>query len=108
MIKEFFTDPFGLKRIAKLQSELWEAEQLRVSRAQYIQDLRDEVGALRNEIADLLAYENEDSALIRAALNEEPSTRSAGSAALMLCLRYEAQLPEGMANSFKGVKSAMR
>jgi hypothetical protein len=53
MIKEFFTDPFGLKRIAALQSELWEAEQLRVSRAQYIEDLRDEVSALRKVIREL-------------------------------------------------------
>jgi hypothetical protein len=111
---EFFKDPFGTKRIAELRGEktvtLFKMQQLVEEKQELHKKIaakNAEVANLQTKVADLLVYE-EVNLLIRAALNEEPRTLSAGSAALMLCLRYEAQLPKAMAESFKGVRSAMR
>jgi hypothetical protein len=57
MIKEFFTDPFGLKRIAELQSQVrYQRERLGMQ-AEKIDDYRDEIGALRKVIQDMLRHE---------------------------------------------------
>lgn len=57
MIKQFFTDPFGLKRIAALQSEIQLLRKANHSNCEYIDDLRDEVSALRKVINDMLRHE---------------------------------------------------
>ena len=57
MIKEFFTDPFGLKRIAALQSEVRLLQKANHANCEYIEDLRDEVSALRKVINDMLRHE---------------------------------------------------
>jgi hypothetical protein len=53
MIKEFFTDPFGLKRIAVLQSEVRLLQKAYHVNCEYIEDLRDEVSAQRKVIREL-------------------------------------------------------
>jgi hypothetical protein len=57
MIKEFFTDPFGLKRIAALQAEVRLLRRANHLRDEYIEDLRDETFELRKVINDMLRHE---------------------------------------------------
>jgi hypothetical protein len=57
MIKEFFTDPFGIKRIAALQSQVRVLLRANHQHCEHIEDLRDEVGALRKVINDMLRHE---------------------------------------------------
>jgi hypothetical protein len=57
MIKEFFTDPFGIRRIAALQSEVRLLRRANHANCEYIEDLRDEVGALRKVINDMIRHE---------------------------------------------------
>jgi hypothetical protein len=52
MIKEFFTDPFGLKRIAALQSEIRLLRRANHANCEYVEELREEVGELRKVIRD--------------------------------------------------------
>ena len=52
VIKKFFTDPFGLKRIAALQAEVRIMKHANRLNCNYIDDLRDEVSALRKAFRD--------------------------------------------------------
>ena len=57
MIKQFFTDPFGLKQIAVLQRQVQQLLSVNRAQTEYTDDLRDEIGALRKVIADMLRHE---------------------------------------------------
>jgi hypothetical protein len=57
MIKEFFTDPFGIRRITELRAQVCKLLSVNRAQAEYVDDLRDEVGALRKVINDMMRHE---------------------------------------------------